>query len=367
MDISEAKFRLYNRSPFFGTLIFNLPVIYDDKCPTMGVDGERLIVNEKYWNSIKSKKQQLGLLCHEVGHLFLGHIWRRKQRDPVLWNAAGDFVINLMIKSNPQFDLPSHVLYNKKYLGWSTEEVYEDLKKNIKRIKMPKGNEICDKSKWYKGKGGSKAKQAQAKWRQIGKQAMHAAKEKGDIPAGLERLFDELEPKENWRMLLMQYAQPFSNDYSFNPVDRRYLEEDFLIPSIDEGQKIDWIAIAIDTSGSISHTELTAFISEVKGIMSSFDKVKIKLTFCDAETTPFIELEEFESDKMRPVGGGGTDFRPVFDLVTKETSTPLALLYFTDTYGDFPNKPPEYDTIWISTTGGGKGKVPWGKLLPYSV
>ena len=365
MNISEAKFRLYNRSPFFGVLIFNLPVIYDDKCPTMGVDGERLIVNQKYWDSIKSKKQQLGLLCHEVGHLFLGHLWRKKGRNQLLWNAAGDYVINLMIKSNPNFDLPPTTLYNTKYIGWSTEEVYEDLKKNVKTIKIS-GKDFCDKSRWYKGKG-EKAKQAQAKWKQIGKQAMHSAKEKGDIPAGLERLFEELEPKENWRMLLMQYAQPFSNDYSFNPVDRRFLEEDFLIPSIDEGQKLDWIAVAIDTSGSISQLELNAFIGELKGIMKSFDKVKVKLTFCDADATPFIELNEFEQSKIKPTGGGGTDFRPVFKLVEKENNNPLAVLYFTDTQGEFPSKEPDYDTIWISTTGGEKEKVPWGKLLPYTV
>src|SRR3990167_8167514 len=104
MTISEAKFRLYNKSPFLGTILFNLPVEFNDQVPTLGVDGFKLYVNEKYWNSLPNK-QKLGVLEHECGHLFLGHIWRRGKRDDIaispethqsclLWNLATDFSVN---------------------------------------------------------------------------------------------------------------------------------------------------------------------------------------------------------------------------------------------------------------------------------
>lgn len=382
MDISQAKFRLYNASPFFGSIIFNLPTVEDEKTPTLGVDGERLFYNKKFWEKYNNNPRiQLGLLCHEVGHLFLGHIWRRKNReemiiDPAsgqifyLWNLAGDIVINNMILTNPKFQLPKECPRDSKYLNWSTEQVYEDLKKRMKKNKqeiivMGQG-ETCDKSKHNKGDGQSKKqKELQAKWNQIGKQALAHAKSKGENPMGMERFFKELEPKEDWRQILLSYVSPFSNDYSFNPTDRRFLDEDFRLPDIQQGEKIDWLAIGIDTSGSIGQQELDAFISEIKAIMSSFDKVKVRLTFCDAQATPFVELEDFDPKAIKPVGGGGTSFKPVFDLVKKEQNDPVALLYFTDLMGDFPSHAPQYETIWINTTP--QSQPPFGKSLPYII
>jgi predicted metal-dependent peptidase len=175
-----------------------------------------------------------------------------------------------------------------------------------------------------------------------------------------------MQPKEDWHSVLREYALPFSNDYTFSPVDRRYLEQDFALPSIDDGEKIDWIAIAIDTSGSIGHNELSHFVAEVKSILSSFDKVKAKLTFCDADATLFEDLEAVDINTIQPKGGGGTDFRPVFNLIEKETSSPKAILYFTDLCGTFPKSmPTEYDILWISTVK--NGKAPFGKILDYDI
>ena len=381
MKISTAKFRLYNKSPFFGTLIFNLPIEETTEIPTLGVDGEVLYINNKFWDSLNDK-EQLGTLCHEVGHLFLGHIWRQKHRNEIaidptsgqsifVFNLAGDYVINAMIRKDPNFSLPSKHLYDKKYEGWSTEEVYADLLKRIPKMSKQDlhillHSAICDKSKWGKGQKNKKeAKTNEAKWKQIGKQAMEVAKQRGNLPEFLKRLYDKLEPKEDWRKILMEYAQRFSNDYSFNPVDRRFLDEDFLLPDIQEGHKLDWLAIAVDTSGSISSRELNAFVAELKGIMQSFDRVKIRLTFCDTVATPFIELEEFDTKQIKPSGGGGTSFKEPFKLVEKLKDNPLALLYFTDLYGDFPSKKPNYNTIWVYSAE--EIKVPFGKVLPYKV
>lgn len=382
MDISQAKFRLYNKSPFFGTIIFNLPVIEDKDCPTAGVDGVSLYYNQKYWDSIKDNKKKIGLLAHEVGHLFLNHIYRRGARNEIaihpktgqqvsLWNLAVDFAVNLIVfDSLGQEFMPDGALIDRKYVNWSAEKIYEDLMKRIPKMskqdqqKMMDGS-TSDKSKWGKLKG-KERQDAQAKMNQISKQAAEAAKAQGKVPSFLDRMFHEIEPKEDWRKVLMEYVQPFQNDYNFSHPDRRYLEEEFYLPDIKDGEKLDWLAIAIDTSGSIGGSELNSFVSEVKAILSAYDKVKVKLTFCDADATPFIELEEFDLSKIKPKGGGGTDFTPVFDLIKKEDSMPQALLYFTDMMGTFPRNKPTHDTLWLSTSGR-TIKPPFGKLLEYEV
>lgn len=379
MKLEVAKFRIMNKSPFFGTILYNLPVIEDTKIPTLGVDGESLFYNPKFWNSLKAS-EQMGVLMHEAGHLFLGHIWRRKNRNEIavdpttgqtvsLFNLAGDLVINLMIKEDSRFDLPKNCPLEQKYSGWFTEQVYEDLLKTIpkatpQQMKDLIKNGFCDKSKWKKGKGAGKAKEQEAKWENITKQALENAKAKGQLPSLLKRLYDKLQPKEDWRALLRDYVQPFSDDYSFSPADRRFLDEPFILPDIIDGQKIDYIVVAVDTSGSIEETQLSHFIAEIRGIMASYDKVKVLLTFCDAKASPFVSLEEFEDEKIKPTGGGGTDFNPVFDLIKKEETPPKALFYFTDLFGDFPKKAPlDYDVIWVSTNE--QGKAPFGKTLSY--
>ena len=57
-------------------------------------------------------------------------------------------------------------------------------------------------------------------------------------------------------------------------------------------------------------------------------------------------------------GGGGTSFKPVFEYVATKCEQPDLLIYFTDGYGDVPEKP-AYPVMWVITPGG-KNIVPWG-------
>ena len=57
-------------------------------------------------------------------------------------------------------------------------------------------------------------------------------------------------------------------------------------------------------------------------------------------------------NRMTLRGFGGTDFRPVFELVdelvrNKEFENLKGLLYFTDGQGTFPIKKPEYTTAFV--------------------
>ena len=55
---------------------------------------------------------------------------------------------------------------------------------------------------------------------------------------------------------------------------------------------------------------------------------------------------------MKILGQGGTDFRPVFRYVeqlkrNKEFTNLKGLIYFTDGYGVFPSKKPDYDVAFV--------------------
>lgn len=377
MDISTAKFRLFNKCPFLGSIVFNLQVDEDDKCPTMGTDGFKLFYNPKFWNSLNNK-EKLGVLAHEILHIILKHPFRMKERneiavDPItgsaisLWNIAADFASNLLILDMlNNACLPKGSLIDRGFAGWSTEKIYEHLKKNIKSLSSQQLSKLIEDSKKNsdKSKWGKKSKEQEKAIDRLIEQAREVAKQRGNLPSSLKRIFDELEPKEDWRQILLEYLQPYCSDYDISRPDRRYLEEDFYLPDLKSEQKIDWVAVAIDTSGSIDTKMLNSFISEIKGICNAYDKVKIKLTFCDAAASTFIEMEEYDSSKIVPTGGGGTSFVPVFDMISKESNKPQALFYFTDLDGEFPSKKPDYDVVWISDN---KQSVPFGKLLKHEI
>ena len=54
-----------------------------------------------------------------------------------------------------------------------------------------------------------------------------------------------------------------------------------------------------------------------------------------------------------PVGGGGTDFRPVFDWIGRHAPQTRLLLYFTDLRGRFPDTAALYDTVWVCPAAAG--------------
>ena len=69
---------------------------------------------------------------------------------------------------------------------------------------------------------------------------------------------------------------------------------------------------------------------------------------CDASINVVHELHDaVDLTSIKLVGGGGTDFRPVFNWIA-EQGAPDALVYLTDGLGCFPDRAPNYPVIWGS-------------------
>ena len=142
-----------------------------------------------------------------------------------------------------------------------------------------------------------------------------------------------------------------------------------------ECERIREFVIAIDTSGSCSRGLVQLFLTRTYEILSksgSFDdRVNVHIVQCDAELQSIdvihdvAELAEYESG-FEVRGYGGTDFRPVFayvdDLIAnKEFADLRGLVYFTDGYGTFPTKAPDYDVAFVFVEEDGKDRrvPPW--------
>ena len=128
-----------------------------------------------------------------------------------------------------------------------------------------------------------------------------------------------------------------------------------------EVKRIREFVIAIDTSGSVSGELVQKFVQKTYNILkqeeSFFKKINLHILQCDAEIQEDVKItnqEEFDRylQTMQLRGFGGTDFRPVFSHVeelrrNKEFVNLKGLIYFTDGYGVFPEKKPDYPTAFV--------------------
>jgi predicted metal-dependent peptidase len=174
----------------------------------------------------------------------------------------------------------------------------------------------------------------------------------GNLPAGVKRLLTELtEPKMNWRELLrMQLESTIKSDYTWMRTSRKGWDMDAVMPGMRTTDAID-IAVMIDMSGSISDAQGRDFISEVKGIMETFEDYRIHLGTFD---TSVYNVKQFNSDNLEDIteyellGGGGTSFECIFNYLKEQEIEPKKLVVFTDGYPNGSWGDANYcDTVWI--------------------
>lgn len=200
-------------------------------------------------------------------------------------------------------------------------------------------------------------------WKIALAQALQQAKSMGDLPAGLERLVDNiLNPKLDWRELLDRFINASArSDYTWMPPNRRYLHRGLYLPSM-RSSDLPEVVIAVDTSGSISRIELDQFAAELSAILE-YCAMTIHLLYCDMQVA---HSEIFQREDLpitlAPKGGGGTDFRPVFEWVGQRGMSPQCLIYLSDLECNrFPEEP-LYPVLWVRIGGSGF-QPPFGEVV----
>ena len=152
-------------------------------------------------------------------------------------------------------------------------------------------------------------------------------------------------------------------DYIFYTYGLQLYDKMPLIEPLEykEVKAIREFVIAIDTSGSTSGELVQKFVQKTYNILKStesfFTKINLHIIQCDAniqEDKKITCQEDFDEylKTMQIRGLGGTDFRPVFEYVERlrregEFANLKGLIYFTDGYGSFPARKPDYDTAFV--------------------
>ncbi|MBQ8975618.1 MAG: metallopeptidase, partial [Oscillospiraceae bacterium] len=126
-------------------------------------------------------------------------------------------------------------------------------------------------------------------------------------------------------------------------------------------KRIREFVIAIDTSGSVKGELVQRFVQKTYNILKQqetfFTRINLHIIQCDAKVQEDVKItnqQDFDRylTDMKLMGMGGTDYRPVFEYVEKlkanhEFTNLKGLIYFTDGFGTYPAKQPDYQTAFV--------------------
>ena len=356
-----ARIALLLKAPFFGNLATRLKLVNADEwLGTAATDGRNFYYNSEFVNRLPQKQLEF-LVGHEVLHVVYDHMGRRQDRDGQLYNIAADYCVNadLIDSKIGEKITVVPVLYDRKYTGMSSEEVYDLLYENAEKIDindllkqmldehLDDSDEADDGDSEGDSKGDKDGKGRPSKMTAEEKKALRdeireavlqaaEAAGAGNLPAGVKRMINSLtNPQLNWRELIRQQVQSLVKaDFTWARPNRKGQHMDAILPGSNFAETID-VSVSIDASGSMSDTMLRDILSEVKGIMEAFDDFKLDVWTFD---TKVYGYEKYTPDNIDDIddyelqGGGGTDFECNWDFMRENEIAPKLFIMFTDGY-----------------------------------
>jgi len=354
-------------------------------------DGHSMSYNSEYLDRLNLEEVEF-MMANGAMHTVLQHSQRLNNRTKWLWQTATDYVVNTMLVKNGM-TAPEYANYEPKFDGMYAEEVYEILRAEMmdnsdhsmeqeteqisdaeddvhaENITMHEDLESNKDANETKPEQNSEDKEDASstvdeteseEMQERMEQIFQKLKRQGNLPKDLEFVVPEyFSHKIDWREFLYGYiATHAKTSYSFSPPNMKYLYRGIYLPSLSSD--LLRVIVAVDTSGSVDEALLSTFLGEVSSMMQQYPNYEIDIITADAKIQSFKTFLPGEVLEYEVSGGGGTDFRPVFEHIDLHIDYPTLLLYFTDGQGTFPEHEPSYDVLWILPE---EIDVPFGEVV----
>jgi predicted metal-dependent peptidase len=200
-------------------------------------------------------------------------------------------------------------------------------------------------------------------------QQVHAAKEAGNVPAGLLRWADDvLSPKVDWRRALAAELRKAvadtagAVDYSYRRPSRRATAVgNVVLPALR--RPVPEVAVVCDTSGSMSDDLLAASLAEVEGLLNALGLVRsLRVLACDTAVGPARRVSSARQVEL--VGGGGTDMGAGIAAAAALRPRPAVIVVLTDGYTPWPDGAPRGSKVVVGLLGDGAPDAPdWARAI----
>ena len=380
--------------------------------PTAATNGK-----VHYWNpefvATLSDAELLGVQAHESEHDARHHGTRRGWREPVEWNVAGDFSINIDLVAEG-FTLPKGALIDKKYAGLSSEDIYRIRELDKQSEPEPEAGEpeegeepgdgggSKDTSGEEPGEGGSPGEaagepgggtegdgtgdgdgapgdpgcgdpggcgevldavapgegngnetaEADINWDKIVRQAATLARGRGLLPGHVTREIERANnPPRDWRDELREFAEAGAlRVETWNRPNKRFVGRGVVLPS-SQRDGVNKAVFLIDTSGSMDRIALGCINAEAQALLDDGVVDQVVVVYGDTRVTRVDEYQSGDEMVFDPRGGGGTTLQPLFDHVAEEHEDATLIICFTDGFTDINNDSPEPScpVLWAFT------------------
>lgn len=377
--VEKLGVQLLLKAPFYAHFLMGIPKSFDETVATAGLRlyGRSMIqlsINPGFWNTL-SEDHRLGLIQHEILHIALGHLNRVKAcAHPRLYFIATDLVVNQYIESKllPANSIRSDLLLPFEQVlgirieqGQGVEYYYRLLLDILQKFPLPApGNassqQACrELESWLRDDHEAMKKhEFWGEWSQLtgseerilehfvrtaSRQALERTGQPPDgLPGALWECLEKAHPEPspvNWRRILRLFAASGTSTCMKSTI-RRPSKRYGAVPGIRLHRR-HHLALAIDTSGSISASEMRLFFSEVWQIWRQ--GAQITIIECDHRLR---RVYHYSGNMPGAVSGrGGTRFDEPIQWVNEHL--PDALIYFTDGLAPPPRALCRKPVLWV--------------------
>jgi predicted metal-dependent peptidase len=360
------------KEPFYGLFLISLNKELTTSIPTACVTPDniniKLCINPDFWESL-DENTKLGVLKHELLHIAFFHL-HHFDRFPnkKLYNVAADLEINQYIQADYkgekwdglEFDEGIYKPLNllaKQGTKYYYDKLQDELDNNPDGdfACYMDGMEIDIHELWEAMEGMSEAerkligKQVDHQLKEIASQLEKRAKDRGLIPSEMKdyinSLFEVQEPVLDWKAYLRRFSNT-SNKIFTKKTRRKPNKRFYGNPALKIKLKKSTL-VAIDTSGSVSNSELAEFFNEIYHIYKTGTKVTV--VECDANIQRVYEYKGSLED-LSVQGRGGTDFEPVMQYLVEHRNEFDNLIYLTDGECSSPATKPLKPILWVHSS-----------------
>jgi len=334
--------------------------IYFDKLPSeIGgclVRDSHIVISEE-----EDYQTQLFVYCHELLHYIFNHIRRGAGKDRVLWGLAIDHVVNNLLTTVLELESVNWVEQHRFILfrdipDGPAELIYRELQRLVDKTKKEGKTEFKFGGKTIRlvplTVDGIRPPKHFTEPLPISTGSLYEfenhLKSQGSISAGVLREIDQgYKSQVPWERVLAARILSFIGKKVATPTYTKlpYYQIACDVRLAGNYKKEFNLVTAFDTSGSISQQELSKFCAEYQRVEKLVSEHWVYVI--DADIHAVLHNPSYDELVANLRGGGGTSLAPPFEDVEKRKLKPDLFVYFTDTFGTFPQKTPTYSVIWI--------------------
>lgn len=362
-----ARLQAARARPYLASALFALHTVESRKVPTMAVDRHwRCYVSPAFVD--RTPVEELASVwVHEVSHLLRDHHGRsdRVAKERGLTGPGERLRMNIAADCEINDDAFGDGLVHPKgavrpgTLGLPVGELMEDYLRQFRLGPRTQNHSWLDcgsgadglDREWELGPDGAHGLSEQERDAVRFRVAQGITGRPGDASKGWQRWAEEaFHSPQPWRELLGAAVRSAASgpgageDYTYGRPSRRSAGvPGVVLPSLR--RRPPRVSVVIDTSGSVSDTELGSALLEVAAISRAVGGRRDLITVLSCDAAARVVHPLCRAEGIPLVGGGGTDLRTGFVMALRANPRPDVIVVLTDGQTPWPGTRPPCRTV----------------------